>query len=210
MISKQRICALLVVLFFTVGLGGFLYTPFIGLFKVLVPYHLLLMLLLMIISQPEKNRSFWLFFLLIYVAGFMIELVGTQTGLVFGNYFYGSTLGIKIAGTPLMIGVNWILVIYSAGMLLSAMHIHNMYTFLLLGASLVTLLDYLIEPVAIKFDYWSWDPAMIPLQNYVVWFVFSGLLLGVFYKMNFKKQNTAASTFFIVQFVFFLVLHFCD
>ncbi|EOR94646.1 hypothetical protein ADIARSV_2244 [Arcticibacter svalbardensis MN12-7] len=164
------------------------------------------MLLLMMISQPAKNRFFWLFFLQIYVAGFLIELVGTQTGLVFGSYFYGATLGIKVAGTPLMIGVNWILVIYSAGMLLSSLRIRNIYVFLVLGASMVTLLDYLIEPVAIQFDYWSWDPAVIPLQNYVVWFIFSALLLALFYKMDFKKQNSAAVTYFVVQFVFFFVL----
>ncbi|WP_040299728.1 carotenoid biosynthesis protein [Arcticibacter svalbardensis] len=204
--ATQRICAWLVVLFFTVGLGGFLYPPYINLFKALVPYHLLLMLLLMMISQPAKNRFFWLFFLQIYVAGFLIELVGTQTGLVFGSYFYGATLGIKVAGTPLMIGVNWILVIYSAGMLLSSLRIRNIYVFLVLGASMVTLLDYLIEPVAIQFDYWSWDPAVIPLQNYVVWFIFSALLLALFYKMDFKKQNSAAVTYFVVQFVFFFVL----
>ncbi|WP_245681390.1 carotenoid biosynthesis protein [Arcticibacter eurypsychrophilus] len=204
--TTQRICAWLVVLFFTVGLGGFLYAPLIDLFKALVPYHLLLMLVLMIISQPGKKEHFWLFFLLIYMAGFMIELIGTRTGLVFGRYHYGSTLGIKLVGTPLMIGVNWILVIYSAGMLLSALRIRNFYLFLLIGASLVTLLDYLIEPVAIQFDYWSWDSAVIPMQNYVVWFVFSALLLGLFYKMDFRKQNVAAATLFIMQFVFFLVL----
>jgi putative membrane protein len=202
----QRICSYLVILFFTVGLVGFLYAPYIDLFKTLVPYHLLLMLLLMIISQPSKNEYFWLFFLLIYIAGFMIELIGTRTGLIFGKYSYGSTLGIKLIGTPLMIGVNWILVIYSAGMLLSALRIRNFYLFLLLGASLVTLLDYLIEPVAIKFDYWSWDSAVIPLKNYLAWFAFSALLMGLFYKMYFRKQNAAAVTYFVVQFIFFLVL----
>lgn len=202
-----KTCSLLIVLFYSVGLLGFLFQPAVPLFKQLVPFHLLLMTGLLIASQPLPNRSFWAFLAVTYVAGFLIELAGTQTGLVFGSYAYGGTLGYKIFDTPLMIGVNWILVIYSVGMTLSQLKVRNVYAFLFMGASSVTLLDYLIEPVAMKYDYWNWAGGVIPLQNYVVWFFFSALLLLGFYKATFPKSNKSAMTLFLVQFLFFLILY---
>lgn len=207
MILRFQICSSLIVLFYTVGLLGFLYPPAVPLFKQLVPFHLLLMTGLLIANQHVRNQSFWLFLGVVYVAGFLIELLGTQTGMVFGSYFYGETLGYKIFGTPLMIGVNWILVIYSVGMALSELNVQNVYAFVLLGASSVTLLDFLIEPVAMKFDYWDWAGGVVPVQNYVVWFVFSALLLLVFYKSYFPKTSSSAAILFVVQFLFFFILY---
>jgi len=207
MIIRFKTCSSLIVLFYSVGLLGFLYPPTVPLFKQLVPFHLLLMTGLLIMSQPVRNQSFWKFLAATYVAGFLIEFAGTQTGLIFGSYAYGETLGYKIFDTPLMIGVNWILVIYSVGMALSELDVRNLYAFLFLGASSVTLLDFLIEPVAMKYDYWDWVGGVVPVQNYVVWFIFSTLLLLGFYKANFPKISRPAAILFVVQFLFFLVLY---
>ncbi|PRY54550.1 putative membrane protein [Arcticibacter pallidicorallinus] len=207
MIIRYKTCSSLIVLFYSVGLLGFLYPPAVPLFKQLVPFHLLLMTGLLIANQHVRNQSFWLFLGVAYVAGFLIEMVGTQTGMVFGSYFYGETLGYKIFNTPLMIGVNWFLVIYSVGMALSELKVENVYAFILLGASSVTLLDFFIEPVAMKFDYWDWAGGVVPVQNYVVWFIFSALLLLVFYKSYFPKISSSAAVLFVVQFLFFLILY---
>lgn len=207
MTIRSKTCTSLIILFYCVGLLGFLFPPAVPLFKQLVPFHLLLMTGLLIASQQNKTGAFWVFLLITYLAGFLIELAGTQTGLVFGSYAYGRTLGFKVFDTPLMIGINWILVIYSVGMTLSQFKVRNIYAFLIAGASLVTLLDFLIEPVAMKYDYWDWEAGIIPLQNYVVWFFFSALLLLGFYKAKFPKNNTSATVLFVVQFLFFLVLY---
>lgn len=207
MIIRSKTCSSLIVLFYSVGLLGFLYPPAVPLFKQLVPFHLLLMTVLLIANQVVRNQSFWMFLAVTYVAGFLVELAGTQTGLVFGSYAYGETLGYKIFDTPLMIGVNWILVIYSAGMVLSELEVKNVYAFILLGASSVTLLDFLIEPVAMKYDYWDWAGGVVPIQNYVVWFIFSALLLLIFYRADFPKISRSAAILFVVQFLFFLVLY---
>ena len=206
-INRTAICALLVVLFYAIGYFGFVSTDYVSLFKKLIPFHLLLMLLLMIISQPEKNKHFWAFLLSTYAAGFIVELLGITTGLIFGEYSYGATLGPKVADVPLLIGVNWILVIYSTGIFLKQFHIKNHIVRSLIGALLVTLLDVLIEPVAIKFDYWSWTDFDVPFQNYAGWFIFSFLMFRFFYLMKFRKINLAASVLFIVQFLFFLALN---
>ncbi|WP_238387833.1 carotenoid biosynthesis protein, partial [Pararcticibacter amylolyticus] len=205
-LRTDGVCVFLIVLFHVVGLIGFLVPAFQPLFKQLVPFHLLLMLFLIVRSQKGKNVYFLAFLLICYFAGFFAELAGVQTGLIFGNYAYGATLGYKIAGTPLMIGVNWILVIYSVGMVVDRMGINNAVAAAALGAVLVTILDVIIEPVAVRFDYWSWHGNEIPLQNYMGWLVLAFFLLLSFFKLPFKKGNPAGVVLFVVQFAFFVIL----
>ncbi len=206
-ISSTGICAVLVVLFFTVGFIGFTSAEYSNQFKQLVPFHLLLMFVLMLISHEDKNKAFGTFLLFTFIAGFLIEFMGVTTGLIFGNYSYGATLGPKLVDIPILIGVNWILVIYSAGMFLKIFRIKNHNKRALIGALMITVLDFFIEPVAIKYDYWSWAAGEVPLHNYVGWFLFSYTLLRVFFHLKFRKNNFAAIVLFIVQFVFFFVLN---
>ena len=77
----------------------------------------------------------------------------------------------------------------------------------------MTLLDILIEPVAIRLDFWSWTEGIIPLQNYVAWYVISALLFVAFFSFRFKKNNIIAPLLLILQFLFFglnSLLHLID
>lgn len=206
-LNKIRSCSFLVILFYTVGFLGFITPALTGLFIKLVPYHLLLMLILMLVSQKQKNDKFWMFIVVTYLAGFVVELLGVHTGLIFGNYKYGSTLGVKFAEIPLLIGVNWILVLYSTGVFIKEFPVKNHNIRALIGALLVTVLDFLIEPVAIRFDYWEWTALDVPFQNYVAWYIFSFCMLRFFFAMKFNKTNPAASILFIMQVLFFLGLN---
>ena len=44
-----------------------------------------------------------------------LNITGANTGLIFGNYTYGNILGMKVLGVPLIIGLNWFIVMYCAG-----------------------------------------------------------------------------------------------
>lgn len=205
--DKIKICSFLVVLFHAVGLAGFLIPDFEQLFIRLVPFHLLLMLLLLVVTADDKSTSLKIFALLVYVLGFLIELIGVNTGLIFGGYTYGSALGIKLWATPLMIGVNWMILVYSAGIFLEKFKIGSNVLFSIFGALILTGIDFLIEPVAVRFDYWSWDQGVIPVQNYIGWYLFSFLLFMLFRKMNFRKENNVAILLLVVQTIFFLILN---
>ncbi len=204
-ISLTKGFAFLIVLFYIVGFLGFI-SPYSAAFKQLVPFHLLLMFGLMLISHPGKNRHFLLFIAGIYLAGYLIELAGVRTGMIFGSYFYESTLGLKLAGIPLLIGINWILVIYPAGVLVERFGLADTVAKSALAAFLVTLLDFFIEPVAVQFDYWEWKNPAVPVQNYIAWFVISFLMFLVFFRLNFSRRNGAAIVLFITQLCFFIVL----
>ena len=206
-LSKPVISIFFIVLFHIVGLTGFLIPALNPIFIKMVPFHLLLMLGLLLYAHPKFNMHFWLFVLITFLAGFIIEVLGVHTGYIFGSYQYGRTLGFKIAEVPVLIGVNWVLLIYCTGITIEKLNLKSHILKSIIGAFLLVLLDFLIEPVAIKFDYWSWTGANIPVQNYVAWFTFSFIMLLFFNSRQFQKQNTAALALLISQFVFFAALN---
>ena len=206
-LNKVIICSFLIVLFYAVGLVGFLNPSMIPLFLRLVPFHLLLMVILLVLSHRQKNKEFKLFLLVTYLAGFLIEVIGVNTGYIFGSYQYGQTLGIKLADVPLLIGVNWVILIYSTGISIAYLKIQNHVVRALIGAFFLVFMDILIEPVAIRLDYWSWADLNIPFQNYVAWFVFSFCMMLFFFARKFRKKNPAALVLLITQLIFFVVLN---
>lgn len=206
-LNRTVICSFIIILFHLVGLYGFLTPELSKLFIDLVPFHLLLMLLLLIFSIKEWSSHILLFAGIIFTAGFLIELIGVNTDAIFGSYTYGKALGIKLWQTPLLIGINWLILVYCTGIFLEQFKIKNRFIFSLLGALILLSLDILIEPVAMRFDYWTWDGSVIPVQNYLAWFLFSGLMLWIFSSMSFNKQNKAAVVLLFSQFIFFAVLN---
>ncbi|TWR25057.1 carotenoid biosynthesis protein [Mucilaginibacter achroorhodeus] len=206
-VKPAKVAIIVIVLFHVVGLVGFAIPAFQPLFKQLVPYHLLLMLVVIVLSHKWLDGKFLFFVLLIAALGFTAEWVGVHKHWLFGDYNYGKTLGFKLLDIPLLIGVNWFLLIYSAGVAMQHSRLRNPLVRIIIGAALLVLLDVLIEPVAIKFDYWSWETATIPLKNYGCWFGVSVLLLSLFESFGFKKQNFAALVLLITQFLFFGLLN---
>jgi len=200
---SQRVSIIIIILFHVVGLIGCSLPATDILFLKLVPWHLLLMTVVIVYNHHQLDGRFFLFALLIFVIGFTAELIGVHTGWLFGSYAYGETLGTQLFRIPLMIGVNWFLLIYSTGVLLQRSRIKNGIVRILAGAIILVLLDVLIEPMAIHFDYWHWADNHIPLKNYVCWFGLSALLLFLFDQFKFKPQSIVAPVLLIAQFVFF-------
>ncbi len=205
-LSSPEAAIAVLLIFYAVGIAG-VALPIHENFLLLTPLNLLLSLALVLAHHPVWSRKTVLFLGLSYTAGFGAELFGIQTGLLFGDYAYGPVLGPQIWGTPLMIGINWMLLAYAAGV--SANHLlpgrHWVFR-ALLGAGLMVLLDWFIEPVAIRYDFWSWDGGTPPLQNYLGWFFVALPLLAVFARWQGHIRNKVAVALLIIQFGFFLTL----
>ena len=89
--------ALFIALLFHVsGLIGILYTQQKDWFIQHTALNLSLMAGLLIITQQQKNLQFFLFFIITFIAGFGVELIGANTAALFGNYNYGEALGPKL------------------------------------------------------------------------------------------------------------------
>lgn len=186
-------------------------------------YHLLIMFGLLIYTQERITKGFIAFMLICIVTGFAVELLGTKTGWLFGNYTYGKTLGPAIEGVPVIIGINWFVIIYCCGITIQRMLIRiseqvsketgrprkPLRTIAIVadGALLAVLFDWLMEPVAINLDYWNWAGGdEVPFFNYLSWFLVSSLLMAVFHYMSFYKQNRFAVNLLLTQMMFFLLL----
>ncbi|QHS54442.1 carotenoid biosynthesis protein [Mucilaginibacter sp. 14171R-50] len=202
-----RIAVGVIILFHAVGLVGLSLPATRPLFLQVVPWHLLLMLLTIVFGHYKLSGRFKAFILVVFWLGFFAEWIGVHKGWLFGNYAYGTTLGVKMFDIPLMIGVNWFLLVYSAGVTMQRSGLKNGFVRVVTGAGLLVLLDVLIEPVAIKFNYWQWIAGSIPLKNYACWFLVGAVMLYVFELFNFKKQGIAAPALLITEFVFFGALN---
>jgi putative membrane protein len=195
--------SVLLIIFYTIGfIGiGFSENPY---FAYLTPINLLVSLLILLLYHPVWMRQSILFLLICYAVGFGVEVVGVNTGLLFGSYEYGSVLGSKFWNTPLIIGVNWILLVYSTGMT-SNYFLRTLKPILktAIGATIMVVLDFFIEPVAIDLEFWTWENNIIPVQNYLMWWLVSFILLYLFHTWLFQLQNKVARTLLALQFCFF-------
>jgi putative membrane protein len=197
--------AVLVILY-SVGIVGAL-LPLHPDFMLLTPANLLISLVLMLWNHPHWSQRTVVFLALCYVVGFGAEMFGVQTGLLFGDYAYGPVLGPKVLGTPLMIGVNWMMLAYASGVVANSLLQGSAWWWRALVASLLMVaLDFLIEPVAMRFDFWDWEGGIVPLSNYVGWFFVALPLVSVFAIYQASVRNKVAVGLFILQFVFFLTL----
>lgn len=203
---EQTLLILVIIIFHVVGLIGLTVPSTRTLFLQIVPWHILLMLIVIVCSHRPMEGKFILFALLIFAGSIILEWIGVHKNLIFGNYSYGPTLGLKVDEIPLIIGVNWFLLIYSAGVLMQRTRIRSILIRVIVGAIILVLLDLIIEPVAQHLGYWHWANNSVPLKNYLGWFLVSGVMLFVFEKFGFRKQGMVAPVLLLVQFVFFMVL----
>lgn len=204
--SRATWIKILFVIFFGVGAAGLSYTYTRDLFVWLMPFSLLLSMGLMFLMHDKWKTSQIIIFLIIMLMGFFVEVAGVLTGVVFGEYSYGSALGFKIMGTPPLIGLNWLMLIYAVYLIMNKLQIHVILK-ILLGAALMVFYDIIMEPVAINLDMWSWGGVNIPIQNYIAWFVISAVMLSIFYSAKLNYRNKVATTLFFVQMAFFLILN---
>ena len=187
-----------------VGVVGML-SPLREFFQTLTPYNLIFSAL--VIGMVEKERTQSLLWVLLgsFVAGYLVEVAGVATGSIFGEYSYGETLGFKLFDVPLVIGLNWALLVFCTGNITSRLPINNSLK-AAAAAALMTGLDFLIEPVAIALDFWSWESVAVPIQNYIAWFLIASVMLRAFHAINRTSVNRVAVGVFVVQVVFFGLL----
>ena len=185
-----------------VGVAGFSMEAWKPLFALLTPFNLLLTNILLGLFHRVWSRRFAFWALLTALAGWLVEVAGVQTGLIFGEYAYLDVLGFKPGGAPLLIGVNWLMLVYVAGVLCSRIKA-SWWLQAAAGASLMTLLDVIMEPVAIRLEFWTWFGQHPPLQNYIAWWLIAFVLLIGFYQLPQRPHNRFAVWVLASQILFF-------
>jgi putative membrane protein len=204
--NKTFLTKAILIIYFSVGVAGLIWPVTADLFTRLIPLTLLASIVVLLAFHEKWEMPHIRVFTLIALLGYLIEVAGVLTGLVFGEYQYHYALGFKIFGTPPIIGINWLMLIYA---------VYGIFEFqrlpawlkILGGASLMVAYDIILEPVAITLNMWSWGGGDIPIQNYIAWFVISVVFLVVMHLAKVRTNNPISKHLFMVQLAFFMVLN---
>jgi len=198
---------LAVLVHFSGAIGIAFFNP--SFFVPFTPVNLFLMLLLLILNEQPINLRFVQASLMAVVVGMTTEMIGVNTGLLFGNYSYGEVFGRKLFGVPVLIGINWFCIVYTAHVVARKFNgklIKGKLSIALFTAAIATSFDWVMEPVAMQLGFWNWNDGQIPIFNYASWFVISFAVSVAFGYMKIEANNKFAPYFLMIQGLFFLFL----
>ena len=130
---------ILIVVWYLVGIAGFLILPLQGWFQLLTPFGMLAATALLMVFHEPKTLKTGLFFGGIALLGFIAEVVGVNFQVLFGFYRYGSTLGPKLWETPVIIGLNWLVLVYCIASI--TRRLRDNWFFPLISAALMVVFD---------------------------------------------------------------------
>lgn len=226
---RDEVFAAVFLVFYAVGTAGHYVSLTRPIMLGMTPYFLLIFgVAATVTAVREEGTRLVLWGAATYMLTFAAEAIGVATGLVFGAYDYGQTLGLHVLGVPLVIGFNWVIVVAAACRVTQPIHNSVMRRLESPGgrgaASAVTaafaaaaaaavpaaligvVFDVLLEPVAMHFDYWDWEGGAVPLRNYAAWFVV-GFVPAVAYFLSGLHVRTRVPAYYLaVQAAFFAAL----
>ena len=201
--TKQSLSIGLIWIFHISGLIGIIYSNASWFIKA-TPFNPLLSFALLIINI-EWNKK--LFFLVVtcFSVGMLSEIIGVNYGFLFGEYSYGKALGIKFKGVPLIIGINWCLLVFITGYI-SRFFFNSLIARTFLGIFLMLSLDIVIEPIAPVLDFWKFKEGLASFNNYIGWAIVSFPLQLLFHRLNQNIEGPFPFHLYILQFLFFTIL----
>jgi putative membrane protein len=162
----------------------------------------------LLVLYPEiraGNMKFLMWFGFAFAFGLLMEIIGVNSGLIFGSYTYGSALGPKIFEAPIVIGLNWGVVVAGAIQLSQIISSRKIFTIFVAPLFAVSF-DILLEIMAGKLDYWHWENDIVPFQNYLAWYGISFVLSLLFVNMDRKFNSLLPVYNLISQIIFFSAL----
>ncbi|HAX96467.1 MAG TPA: hypothetical protein DCY35_08110 [Prolixibacteraceae bacterium] len=204
--GRHRRVILVFIIFYLVGVAGFIYPGTSAVFAGLTPVILIMSFVAVIVYHGESfTLKHFMVLLGIFLISFVSEAIGVNTGLIFGSYQYGESLGLKFFGTPVLIGMNWVFLIYSSASLINMTRVTGSI-FVFLASSLMVFYDLILEQVAGEMGMWSWTDGFIPLKNYITWFILAVVFHWMLKYYAVPTINKVAPAIFTIQFMFFLMI----
>lgn len=201
--KPERLILLLLVPFYCIGILLHSIEATLPLMLLFTPYTIAATSILGFAFEIKaRNRNLLIWAVVTLFVTLCLEIVGVATSLVFGAYTYGQTLGLKLLGVPLLIGINWTIIIMGIAQV-AVRVLEKPLLAAFATASLTVVFDYVMEPVAIAFDYWTWAEGDIPLQNYIAWFCIAFVFALLFAQHKLTTTNKVPTLIVGIQFVFF-------
>jgi putative membrane protein len=193
--------------FYLVGLLLYIIPYSRPVFFFLIPWVIVGSLVVMLVYHKKWDFKNIGVFLSIYILATGIEVAGIANSRLFGSYHYISSLGFEVHQTPILIGLNWLMLSYGANALAGKI-LRSFFFKIMLGALLMVFYDIIVEFVAPEIRMWEFDTAYPPFRNFVSWFITSLLFQLLLALFKIKTDNVYARILFIAQLGFFAVLTF--
>lgn len=196
-----------IIIYYAIGLIGLSIPLTTKYFIYITPFSILINLFFVLYFNINWNSRFIIFSSLVLLLSLTAEIIGVNTGVIFGSYTYdNSILGPKLFNTPLIIGINWVILIYCTVILINKFKFPVMVR-ILIGGVIMLIFDIILEPVAGKLMMWNWLDGEVLLQNYAAWFIMACAFISIMYlgKMNIKNQVSVH--LLLVLFIFFAGLN---
>jgi bisanhydrobacterioruberin hydratase len=194
------------IIFYAVGVLGIVIPFTRSIFIYLTPVALLISFVYILFYHKEGfDTKKKILFISIFLVSYFIEVIGVKTGLIFGNYSYGKGLGLKFLETPLVIGINWLLLVYSTAAITEKFPLHIIVK-ILLSAFLMVIYDIIMEQVAPDLQMWDFEGGLVPVRNYLTWFILAFLFHSIIKLAGIKITNKLAALIFYCQLSFFGIL----
>lgn len=189
--------------FYAVGLVLYMLPFTRELFILITPASLVLAIGVVFYFHRRWNVQTVLFFIFIMASSFFLEMVGTRTGLIFGAYRYERGLGIQLNHTPLLIGLNWLFLLYATRSLALRLVVRPSVR-VAVAALLMVFYDVVLEWVAPLMQMWRFDSRYPPLRNFLAWFTVSLIYHALFELLPVHAPHTLAGTVWSIQVIFFV------
>jgi putative membrane protein len=121
--------------------------------------------------------------------GWTIELVGSRTGIPFGEYHYTEVLQPQIRRVPVIIPLAWLMMIppaWSVGRLIAGPG-GVLLPAILAGLAFMAW-DLFLDPQMVSWDFWRWPHGGgylgIPVSNFLGWFAAGAAVSLLFYSAD--------------------------
>jgi uncharacterized membrane protein len=131
-------------------------------------------------AATEGWKRTALFFAASAIISYLMEEAGVRTGLVYGAYHYGDSLGVKLGHVPVLIPLAWFMMIYPSWMVARALlreldtdSAGGIAACAVVAALVITAWDVVMDPGMAAAGNWIWEHGGayfgVPRRNYLGW-----------------------------------------
>jgi putative membrane protein len=133
--------------------------------------------------------------------GYAIETTGVVTGFPYGPFYYGDSLGPKVAGlVPYLLPLSWAPLVLGAVVATappaSSWRSPPRVLHVLSAAVLLALVDGVLDPGAASLGFWVWPEGGayygVPLTNYLGWLLSSALAAALLLALGRRRWGRVA------------------
>ena len=173
------------------------------LFIALTALSLFCVFMLVWVLNCDRRPIVIAWFIVVIISAFFLEWIGVASGTVFGHYAYHKALAPLLHGTPIVIGFNWLMLVYTSRAVVYGRmpFVQGAVARVLVAAGIMLVYDAVLEIAAPVMHMWSFDSAYPPLRNFVAWF-----LAAAFYHSGMEilhvDANPDTSVIIIAQWIF--------